>query len=29
MKKLVSKENEKVSFDGRSHCSRIFRILWW
>ena len=24
-----SKENEKVSFDGRSHCSRIFRILWW
>ena len=21
--------DEKVSFDGRSHCSRIFRILWW
>nr|DAI68439.1 MAG TPA: hypothetical protein [Caudoviricetes sp.] len=26
---LKSKENEKISFDGRSYRSRIFRILWW
>ncbi|MBD9094104.1 MAG: hypothetical protein EGQ20_16490 [Bacteroides oleiciplenus] len=25
---LKSKENEKISFDGRSYCSSIIRILW-
>ena len=25
---LKSKENEKISFDGRSYRSSIFRILW-
>ena len=26
--RFKSKENEKISFDGRSYRSSIFRILW-
>lgn len=26
--RFKSKENEKISFDGRSYRSGIFRILW-